>query len=253
MDLPEQPTPQPQPPTPTPDQSTPTTPQLSPETLQALGLSQSPEQTEEEPEEGPGRSAFGVVSALFFGILNWFIIPIAIVFILHNFVFQAFHVVGSSMVPTLHEADYLIISKVDGSIAKLRRQSYIPARNDTIVFNYPKDPTLVFVKRVIALPGERVVVRNGAITIFNKEKPQGFNPDLTGAYKPSDTTTLGNYDDVVPEANVFVVGDNRSPNGSYDSREWGPLPTSYIVGRAVMRLLPLDGFKFLMVEPLEFN
>jgi signal peptidase I len=187
----------------------------------------------------------GSIWAIFSTLLNWVVIPIAIVFILHNFVFQAFHVVGHSMDPTLHETDYLIISKLAGSVSKIQNKVYVPARGQIVVFRFPKDPTLVFVKRVVALPGERVVVKNGKIVVYNKDNPNGFEPDASGDYTPSDPVSLGAYDDIVPADSVFVVGDNRRPNGSYDSREWGPLPTSYIIGQAVMRLLPLDGFKFL--------
>jgi signal peptidase I len=176
-------------------------------------------------------------------IFSWIIFPIAVVLILHNFVFQAYHVLGSSMVPTLHETDYLIISKVDNSLNMIQRafgqnSTYIPARGQIIVFHYPKNPTQVFVKRVIGLPGDRVVIKNGQVTVFNKANPNGFSPDTK--YESKDTATSIDTDEVVQDGNVFVLGDNRTPGGSYDSREWGELPSSYIVGNAVLRLLPLD-------------
>lgn len=196
-----------------------------------------------EPEPGGSFSAAtGVLSAFFFGLLNWVIIPIAIVFVLHNFVFQAFHVVGSSMVPTLKDADYLIVSKIDKSIAGVEHKAYIPTRYQIIVFHYPRDPSLVFVKRVIGLPGERITVKGGVVTVYNAQSPGGFTPD-TNNFERADTTTLGEIDEVVPEGQIFVLGDNRTPNGSFDSREWGNLPSSYIIGKAVLRLLPLDGFR----------
>lgn len=180
-------------------------------------------------------------------IFSWVIFPVAVVLILHNFVFQAYHVLGTSMVPTLHETDYLIISKLGYTQALVERafgkdKPYIPGRGQIIVFRYPKDPSKVFVKRVVGLPGDRVVIKNGAVTVFNKDNPNGFDPD-TG-YESKDTTTLIDTDEVVQAGNVFVMGDNRSPSGSYDSREWGELPSSYIIGQSVMRLLPLDQIKF---------
>ncbi len=192
---------------------------------------------------GLAGSFFATLSAFFFGLLNWVIIPLAIVFILHNFVFQAFHVVGSSMVPTLHDADYLIISKVEKTVAGIEHKDYIPNRYQVIVFHYPKQPSLVFVKRVIGLPGERVTVKNGTVMVYNKENPNGFNPD-NDSFQRADVTTLGDIDEVVPTGQVFVLGDNRTPNGSFDSRDWGMLPSSYIIGKATLRLLPLDGFRF---------
>jgi signal peptidase I len=152
------------------------------------------------------------------------------------------------MVPTLHETDYLIISKLGYTKALVERtlgrnSVYVPDRGQIIVFRYPKEPSKVFVKRVIGLPGDRVVIKNGTVTVFNKEKPNGFNPDED--YEKKDTQTLIDTDQVVQDGSVFVIGDNRAAGGSYDSREWGDLPSSYIIGNAVLRLLPLDQVKIL--------
>lgn len=176
-------------------------------------------------------------------LLNWFILPIALVLFLHTFVFQAFHVVGSSMTPTLHDSDYLIISKVDNTIAGLQGKKYLPPRGKIIVFRYPKQPDLIFVKRVIGLPGERVVIRDGAVRVYNQAHPEGFDPD-TG-YEPTGTQTLIDTDVTVPDNTVFVLGDNRTPGGSSDSRDWGFLPVNDVLGDAVLRLLPLDQVRFL--------
>lgn len=181
-------------------------------------------------------------------ILSWLVFPLVVVFVLHNFVFAAYHVLGTSMVPTLHDTDYLIISKLGDTQATVGRlfgqnSHYIPARGQVIVFHYPKDPSKVFVKRVVGLPGDRVVVKNGQVTVYSKDHPGGFNPDAK--YEASGTTTLIDTDDTVQPGNVFVMGDNRTPGGSFDSREWGELPSSYIIGNAVLRLLPLDQARIL--------
>lgn len=179
-------------------------------------------------------------------LVSWVLIPIALIFLLHNFVFSAYHVVGSSMVPNLHDSDYLIISKVGKTGASLIGQPYTGKRGDIVVFHYPKQPEFDFVKRVIGLPGDRVVVKDGKITIYNKENPSGFNPDeglkLAGSYTqagPDDQP----IDVTVPKGNIFVVGDNRTPNGSTDSREWGMLPSSDIVGNVIIRLYPFNAIK----------
>jgi signal peptidase I len=99
------------------------------------------------------------------------------------------------------------------------------------------------VKRVVGLPGDRIVIKNGTVTVYNKEHPAASTP--TPSYEKSDTTTLIDTDEVVQDGNLFVMGDNRTPSGSYDSREWGELPSSYIIGNAVLRLLPLDQVRFL--------
>jgi signal peptidase I len=197
------------------------------------------------PENDPKTALTSIASGfstIFGAVFSWVIFPIAVVLILHNFVFQAYHVIGTSMVPSLHDTDYLIISKLGYTQNLIERtlgqdKKYIPARGQIIVFRFPKDPSRVFVKRVIGLPGDRVVVKNGTVTVYNKDHASGFDPD--DKYETKDTTTLIDTDEVVQGGNVFVMGDNRSPNGSYDSREWGELPSSYIIGNAVLRLLPL--------------
>ena len=201
------------------------------------------DQLAQVPQPAPAEASQNWLKIILLGILNWAVIPLVIVFVLHNFVFQAFHVIGSSMVPTLHETDYLIISKVGATESQIARvfgksSPYIPKRDEIIVFHYPKDPSLVFVKRVIGLPGERVVVHNGAVTVYNGASPHGFNPDQNTVR--TQYPTLDEVDETVPASNVFVLGDNRTPNGSYDSREWGMLPSSYIIGNATLRLLPVD-------------
>lgn len=213
-------------------------PLVYPQMDQIDQIASGQEQALEEAEESQNW-----VKTLLFGFINWAVIPLAIVLILHNFVFQAFHVIGSSMVPTLHETDYLIVTKVGSTESEIERAFgksalYIPKRYEIIVFHYPKDPTLVFVKRVIGLPGERVVVSGGVVSVYNKQFPNGFNPD-TGTIR-TQYPTLGDIDEIVPIDSIFVLGDNRTPNGSYDSRDWGTLPSSYIIGNAVIRLLPVD-------------
>lgn len=190
------------------------------------------------------RLADGFGSTLGF-IFSWFVFPILIVLILHNFVFQAYHVVGTSMVNTLQQNDYLIVSKLGYSKALIgektgHKATYIPGRGQVVVFHYPKQPDLVFVKRVVALAGERVTVKNGKVTVYNKTSPGGFEPDAIGKYLAENTATQGDVDETVAADSIFVLGDNRSPGGSFDSREWGDLPSSYIIGNAVLRLLPID-------------
>jgi signal peptidase I len=196
------------------------------------------------PDRTVGQEAHSFIGALF----SWLIIPLGIILLIHLFVMQPYHVVGSSMVPTLHEPDYLLISKLGQTRASIQRalgndESYIPKRGEIIVFHFPKDPKEVFVKRVVGVPGDHVVIKDGKVTVYNNANPKGFNPDKL--YEPSGTTTQIDTDVIVPSGNVFVIGDNRLPAQSFDSREWGELPSSYIIGNAVLRLLPLDQIKIL--------
>lgn len=248
-----QPQPQPAPAAtpPTPNSPEPTTPNALNHD-QVMDLITTQPSSAATQESGSGSGFLSGLSAIFFGILNWIIIPIIIVFVLHNFVFQAFHVVGSSMIPSLKDTDYIIVSKVGKTISGFEHQTYIPHRYDIVVFHYPKDPSLIFVKRVIGLPGERVVVKDNHVTVYNTQNPEGLNPD-TNQYKRAAETTLGAVDDTVPQGSIFVLGDNRTPSGSYDSRDWGFLPSSYIVGTASIRLLPLDQFRLFSVVQAEIN
>lgn len=211
-----------------------------------LRVNDTSEDDTDQPAAGALQNLATGFKAVFFALFSWVILPIALVLILHNFVFQAYHVLGSSMVPTLHETDYLIVSKIGDTAAIVeslfgKHVDYIPARGQIIVFHYPQDPTKVFVKRVVGLPGDRVVIKGGQVTLFNAANPNGFNPDTK--YELSNTTTLIDTDETVQPGNIFVLGDNRTPGGSFDSREWGQLPSSYIIGDAVLRLLPLKDTK----------
>jgi signal peptidase I len=206
-----------------PDQTPPTTPSPVP------------------AEPTPAQTALGA----FFDnwLISWIIIPIGLVLLLHFFVFSAFHVVGTSMLPTLQNSDYLIVSEVDRTIAHLEHKDYIPQRGQIIIFHYPKDPSLDFVKRVIALPNERVVVANCAVTVYNSQHPDGFNPDANPPHLTNGACTEDTIDETVPPGNLFVLGDNRTPGGSSDSREWGFLPSYDIIGNAVLRLYPFSNLR----------
>ncbi|MBW4061819.1 signal peptidase I [Candidatus Saccharibacteria bacterium] len=240
---------------PTPDPVIPGVPPATAPTNEELAamLATPPRPTaDDEPENAPRPSALQKVSSGFMSVLgsvfSWIIFPLAVVLILHFFIFQAYHVIGTSMNPTLQQTDYLIVSKVGYTEALVGRlfhkdSLYLPSRGQIIVFHYPKDPTEVFVKRVIAEPGDHLVIKSGTVTLYTKDHPNGYNPDA--AYEPAGTTTLIDTDEIIQPGNVFVMGDNRTPGGSYDSRDWGELPSSYIIGNAVLRLLPLDSVKIL--------
>jgi signal peptidase I len=168
-------------------------------------------------------------------------------FCLITFVFQSYQVDGPSMQTTLQNADHLIVWKVPKSLANLTHRAYIPNRGDVIVFNEPnlsdygQDNGKQLIKRVIGLPGERVVVKNGILTVYNKEHPEGFQPDKDLPYGKVIVTTPGNIDVTVGEKQIYVCGDNRT--NSLDSRVFGPIDSSNIVGKLVLRVLPLNAFK----------
>lgn len=165
------------------------------------------------------------------------------------FVFQPYEVDGLSMETTLQNNDRLIVLKVPRTWAKITRHSYIPSRGDIIIFNKQSLYALEsiekkqLIKRVIALPGERITVKDGVITVFNKEYPKGFQPDKTLPYGGTIGTTPGEIDLIVPDNEVFVSGDNRT--NSLDSRApgFGTVPTKDIVGKLGMRIFPFNKAK----------
>ena len=163
------------------------------------------------------------------------------------FVFQSYYVDGTSMTPTLQPNERLIINKTPKTWANITHSHYIPKRGEIVVFNSelisPENGQREqLIKRVIGLPGERVVVKDNKVTIYNKEHPNGFNPDQSLHLNLAPTD--GDVDTVVPANEIFVCGDNRIAGGSYDSRsEMGPIPTDKMVGELVMRLVPLNKAK----------
>ena len=160
------------------------------------------------------------------------------------FIFQSYEVDGPSMQTTLQNRDRLIIWKVSRTWARLTHNEYVPNRGDVIVFikkglyedSSGKEKQLI--KRVIALPGERVTVKDGKVTVYNTEFPDGFVPDKMLPYGNAITTTEGSVELTVPAGEVFVCGDNRS--NSLDSRYFGPIPSHDIVGQLIARILPLS-------------
>lgn len=169
-----------------------------------------------------------------------------IALLLTAFVFQSYEVDGPSMEPTLQNHDRLIVFKVERTLARITKHEYIPHRGDVIIFNLRGEFDFdsgqkQLVKRVIALPGERVVVKDGVITVYNQAHPQGFEPDKTLGYLKNIPESTGNLDLVVPSGKLFVCGDNR-PN-SLDSRSFGPIDANDVVGRLGIRLFPINKAK----------
>ena len=143
------------------------------------------------------------------------------------FIITPFVVDGASMHPTFENLDYLIVDEIVYRFKK-------PVRGDVVVFRYPADPSIFYIKRVIGLPGETVSINRGNVTVttttgerLTLAEPYIVNEDAT--YTKSVMLGRDEY---------FVLGDNR-PNSS-DSRVWGPLPRSDIIGRVDVRLLPIN-------------
>jgi signal peptidase I len=197
------------------------------------------------PPKKPKRDYNGLKSVLS-TVLLLAIAPL-IAFGITAFALQSYQVDGESMETTLQNNDRLIVDKIPRTLARITKHQYVPHRGDIIIFNQANLPDTSFgetkqlIKRVIGLPGERVVVKDGKITVYNKESPQGFNPDTTDGYKITAPTTTGDVDVTLQDDQIFVCGDNR-PN-SEDSRYFGPVNTNDVVGKLVLRLLPINKAK----------
>ena len=177
-------------------------------------------------------------------LLNFILIVVFIVLPIRLFVAQPFVVVGTSMEPTFLNNDYLIVDELSYRLKD-------PKRGDVIVFKYhsgleeqtggsnnEKD-SKYFIKRIIALPGETIDIKNGKVTIKNSANPSGFTLNETYVKDlPTNVMTV-----TLEKDQYFVMGDNRAV--SFDSRSWGPLGKDEIVGKAFIRLLPLKEADFL--------
>jgi signal peptidase I len=180
----------------------------------------------------------------FFSTLGILITALGVALLIITFVFRSYQVDGPSMESTLQNGDKLIIWKVPRTWASITHHAYIPNRGDIIVFNesglsqFGQQDSKQLIKRVIGLPGERVVVSNGTVTIYNKEHPKGFSPDKTLPYGKNIPLTSGDVDVTLGEDQLFVNGDNRPD--SLDSRAFGPINADQVVGKLILRVFPIN-------------
>jgi len=183
------------------------------------------------------KDAFGVVlfvSCVIIGTL-----------FINTFIFRSFNVEGRSMEETMHDGDRLIVNRLPVTWAQLQNKPYVPERGEIIVFKNPAFDEVnqreeYIVKRVIAFEGEQVVLEGGHYTVFNKERPEGFNPDDSNNSEPG-TPTSGDIDTTVPEGTLFVSGDHRQGNNSLDSRNGlGFIPLYDVIGPVTLRIFPFD-------------
>ena len=170
-------------------------------------------------------------------ILLFVFLAVVIVVPIRMFVAQPFVVDGESMYPQFTDGDYLIVDELTYRFKE-------PERGDVVVFKYPGDPSVFYIKRIIGLPGETVAIDRGQVTI---KQPGGNTFPLSEPYVVAEDATY-TREVMLGDDQFFVMGDNR-PRSS-DSRVWGPLPKDHLMGRAFVRLLPPSGIGFM---PGEFD
>lgn len=166
-------------------------------------------------------------------MLVWLISIIIIVKLAQTFIIQPFIVDGGSMIPTFHNKEFLLVDKISYRLGD-------PNRGDVAIFKLYEGANDQYggkylIKRIIGLPGERVSIKDGVTTIYNKENPEGFvlNESYV-TYKD----IYKNVDITLDEGHYFMMGDNRTQ--SYDSRDWGPLDEENLKGQVLFRLYPVS-------------
>jgi signal peptidase I len=142
-----------------------------------------------------------------------------VLFFLINAVSARIKIDGTSMEPNLHHGEFVIVSKVNYRLGE-------PERGDVVVFDFPRNITQEYIKRVIGLPGEEVRVEDGNVYINGTLLSEPYLK----------TAPLYEGDWVVPDHSLFVLGDNR--NNSSDSHNWGVVPMNNIVGEALLVYWP---------------
>ncbi len=166
-------------------------------------------------------------------LFRFLVIAAIIVIPIRYFIMQPFVVSGTSMDPTFHDKEYLIVDKLTYNLNQVHR-------GDVVVFHFPNENQKYLVKRLIGLPGDTVTLTtDGKVIIKNTEHPEGFTIDEDYLQNhDGDSLTI-----TVPDKKVFVLGDNRPV--SYDSRAWGLLDEDRLVGRVYLRLWPLNRISYL--------
>jgi len=156
-------------------------------------------------------------------------IAIVTVVLLRSFIVQPFLVSGSSMEPNFNDGNYLLVDELTYHFRS-------PVRGEVVVFKYPENPSSYFIKRIIGLPEEKVVIDEGKVTVFNvRGEAVVLNEDYLPLRAPRSDSR---FEKDLDSGEYFVMGDNR--NFSFDSRNWGALPETNIVGVARLRLWPVN-------------
>lgn len=186
------------------------------------------------PSEDIPRAASPAL-AFVFELIQVVAVSLAIIIPVRYFLIQPFYVKGASMEPNFFDHEYLIIDELSYRFEQ-------PQRGEIVVFRYPADPSQFFIKRVIGLPGETVEVNDKAVKIYNDAHPNGLSLDELG-YIRDEYAAAGKRTVTLRADEYFVMGDNRA--ASLDSRYFGPVSRSAIVGRVWLRGWPFDRWKVI--------
>lgn len=187
----------------------------------------SPSLNQNNPPPTENKSKKSKIFSVIREIVIFALIAFGIVLPFRMYIAEPYLVDGRSMDPTFATGDYLIVNKFS-------YRSNQPERESVLVMKFPNNPKKSFIKRIIGLPGEKVLVKDNTVKIINAENPEGFMLDQSYITHQS----VGTFEVTLAGDEYFVMGDNRLE--SYDSRSWGPLKKEFILGKPVMRLFPLN-------------
>lgn len=157
-------------------------------------------------------------------------IIVLVAFFVRYFLIQPYIVEGSSMEPNFHNSEYLLVDKISYRYHNI-------VRGDVIVFHPPSQPKLNYIKRVIALPGDRIEIKNGEILVNGAQLREEYIRDGQTLVRNSSAANLSQK---LRPNEYFVLGDNREH--SSDSREIGSIPRENIIGRAWLVVFPISDF-----------
>ncbi|AEH23226.1 signal peptidase I [Thermodesulfobacterium geofontis OPF15] len=176
------------------------------------------------------------------------LIALILALFIRAFIVQAYKIPSGSMIPTLLIGDYLLVNKLAYGIKNPIKDDFIyfwkfPKRQEIVVFTYPQNKKLDFIKRVIGLPGDTVQIVNKKVYVngklLNEPYVQFSDPEIY----PQEISPRDNYGPIkVPPEHIFVLGDNRDQ--SYDSRFWGFVPVKYLKGKALIIYFSWDSQDF---------
>jgi signal peptidase I len=180
--------------------------------------------TEVIPDPGEKKSRPSIVGFAV-DVLETFLLALILFFGI-NAVTDRVRVENISMMPTLQPGEFVLVNKIAYKVGE-------PSRGDIITFHYPRNPVENYIKRVIGLPGDKVVIQNGQVFVNDQQ--------LAEPYISAPPAYANNW--TVPEGSLFVLGDNR--NQSSDSHSWGYVPMDSVVGKAEFIYWPIENFQFL--------
>lgn len=159
--------------------------------------------------------------------------------VVYLFIMQPNQVKGPSMLPTFESGEYIFTSKVTYKFRPM-------ARGDVVVFRSPKNPDQEYIKRIIGLPGDKIRIDTGRVFVNDQQVTESYIADTTTLFEGG--ALQNNVPITVGVDELFVMGDNR-PHSS-DSREFGPIPTSSLIGQVFYRYYPTDRIGSI-TNPLE--